>query len=60
MTLPVEVGMSAKEHTPVASFDLDEMTEALTKAPEPCIYAQIAERRSQLEDAETLRRVRAL
>ena len=59
MTLPVDVGMTAKDISPLVVFDLDD---AFHMAPpkEPCVYAQIAERRAQLEDAETLRRVRAL
>jgi len=60
MTLPVEVGMSAIELSPVTAFDLDEMSQEPSMPAETCVYAQIAERRSQLEDAETLRRVRAL
>ncbi len=60
MTLPVDVGMNAKELPPVAAFDLDEIAQELSRAADHSIYAQIAERRSQLEDAETLRRVRAL
>jgi hypothetical protein len=60
MTLPVDVGMLTNELPPVVTLSAEDSIEALLKSVEPNIYAQIAERRSQLEDAETLRRVRAL
>jgi hypothetical protein len=60
MTLPVDVGMTAKDISPLVAFDLDDAFDHMAPPKEPCVYAQIAERRAQLEDAETLRRVRAL
>lgn len=60
MTLPVDVGMSSSELLPMTAFNIEDSVDALLQAVEPSVYAQIAERRSQLEDAETLRRVRAL
>ena len=58
MSTPVDVGMAAD--APLGPFDLDDILDTLVPSLESGHYTQLAERRSQLEDAETLRRVRAL
>jgi hypothetical protein len=60
MTLPVDVIVIANEFPQAPAFESEDAVEALLNTVESGHYTQIAERRSQLEDAETLRRVRAL
>ena len=61
MTLPIDPNLHSAS-APQMPLDVDEAIQSLTQSVviDTTIYAQIAERRSQLEDAETLRRARAL
>jgi len=60
MTQPIDVSVISNERPAMSPFSLEDAVEALKQADETCVFTQIAQRRSQLEDAETLRRVRAL
>ncbi|HEY2659453.1 MAG TPA: hypothetical protein VGI79_07005 [Caulobacteraceae bacterium] len=62
MNLPIDPQMNSMSETSSVALDIDEAIESLTQSVtvDTTIYTQIAQRRSQLEDAETLRRARAL
>ncbi len=62
MNLPIDPNLTSISEKSSVSLDIDEAIESLTETlvADTTFYAQIAQRRSQLEDAETLRRVRAL
>ncbi len=61
MPLPIDVGATAQAMTPLvdSSLSVDVLLEAQSER-DISPYEVIAARRAQLEDAETLRRVRAL
>jgi hypothetical protein len=61
MSLPIDPNLNSVAASQMP-LDVDEAIQSLTQPVviDTTIYAQIAERRSQLEDAETLRRARAL
>ncbi len=60
MSTPFEVGFTTGEAPTRMALEPDEVMDDLAHALDQHHYVQLAERRSQLEDAETLRRVRAL
>ena len=62
MNLPIDPDLTPVATSQPAPLDVDEAIECLTQTVvvDTTIYVQIAQRRSQLEDAETLRRARAL
>ncbi|MDR3507559.1 MAG: hypothetical protein P4L64_06640 [Caulobacteraceae bacterium] len=60
MGLPIDVEYTPELVSPAIALEAEAARESLLESLEPDVYARIAERRSQLEDAETLRRVRAL
>ncbi|QUD87145.1 hypothetical protein [Phenylobacterium montanum] len=62
MDLPIDPDLTPIPDAGPAPLDIDEAIECLTQTVvvDTTIYTQIAQRRSQLEDAETLRRARAL
>ena len=62
MPLPIDPNLNSTFEPSSVSLDIDEAIESLTQSVtvDTTIYTQIAQRRSQLEDAETLRRARAL
>jgi len=62
MNLPIDPELTPVAPSQPAPLDVDEAIQCLTETVvvDTTIYAQIAQRRSQLEDAETLRRARAL
>ena len=62
MNLPIDPDLTPEQSLGPTPLDIDEAIESLTQTVviDTTIYTQIAQRRSQLEDAETLRRARAL
>ena len=62
MNLPIDPDLTPVQDAQPLPLDIDEATEALTQpfVVDTTIYAQIAQRRSETEDAETLRHARAL
>lgn len=62
MNLPIDPDLTPTPAAEAAPLDIEEAIESLTQTVvvDTTIYTQIAQRRSQLEDAETLRRARAL
>ena len=62
MILPIDPDLTPVTAPPAMPLDVDEAIQSLTQhvVIDTTIYAQIDRRRSQLEDAETLRRARAL
>lgn len=62
MNLPIDPDLTPIPEAQPAPLDIDEAIEALTQplVVDTTIYTQIRERRSQLEDPETLRGARAL
>ncbi len=62
MSLPIDPDLTPTPDRTPAPLDVAEAIEALTQplVVDTTIYSQIAQRRSQLENAETLRHARAL
>ena len=62
MSLPIDTDLIPPPRSQSLAVDIDEATQSLTLSDmgDESSYAQLAQRRAQLEDAETLRRVRAL